>query len=51
MTEVDLVIHIVSSVPDDYDIPVSILEDLLMSTSGKQLDLQTVQDKVSAHFD
>ena len=51
MTEIDLIIHIVSSVPDDYDIPVSILKDLLMSSSGKQLDLQTVRDKISAHFD
>ncbi len=51
MTEVNLVIHIVSSVPDDYDILVSILEDLLMSTNGKQLNLQTVWDKISAHFD
>ena len=42
MTEIDLIIHIVSSVPDDYDIPVSILEDLLMSSSGKQLYLQTI---------
>ena len=51
MTEIDLIIHIVSSVPDEYDIPVSILEDLLMSSSEKQLDLQTVRDKISAHFD
>ena len=39
MTEIDLTIHIVSSVPADCDIPVTILEDLLLSTTGNQLDL------------
>lgn len=48
-TATDLIIHILASVSDKYDIPATILEDTLLTSAG--LKLQTVRQKLKAHFD
>jgi hypothetical protein len=50
MSDVDLIIHIIASVPEKYEVVVSELEDRLTSGADK-IDIEIVREKLSARFD
>ena len=50
MSDVDLIIHIIASVPEEYEVAVSDLEDRLTSGADK-IDIEIVREKLSARFD
>ena len=50
-TDVDLIIQILSSLPEEYEVTVSSLEDKLMADSREVLGLQEVRDKIAIRRD
>ena len=50
MSEVDLVIHILSSLPEEYEVAVSALEDKMMNASSA-IDIEDVREKVVLRYD
>jgi hypothetical protein len=50
MSDVNLIIHIIASVPEEYEVAVSDLEDRLTSVADK-IDIEIVREKLSARFD
>ena len=50
MSDVDLIIHIIASVPEEYEVAVSDLEDRLTSGADK-IDIEIVREKLSTSFD
>ena len=52
MTEVNLIIHILASLPEEYEVAVSFLEDWLMNLSAQALlGIETVQEKIILQYD
>ena len=52
MSEVDLIIHILASLPDEYKVAISNLEDRLMDLSPQiPLEIKTVCKKIILHND
>ena len=50
MSEVDLIIHILSNLPEEYEVAVSELEEKLKDTSNP-LDMETVRDKLNCRYE
>ena len=49
MSEVDLIIHILSNLPEEYEVAVSELEEKLKNTSSP-LDMETVREKLNTRY-
>ena len=50
MMEVDLILHILASLPPEYEVAVSVLEDKLMDDAQK-CDIKTVRQKLNERFE
>ena len=50
MSEVDLIIHILSNLPEEYEVAVSELEEKLKNTSTP-LSMETVREKLNSRFE
>ena len=52
MSEIDLIVHILASLPESYEVPVSFLEDKLTDTSGGPiLTIEQVRAKILERHD
>ncbi len=49
MSEVDLIIHILDSLPEEYEVAVSMLKGYLMDTMAHALGIKTAREKITLH--
>ena len=47
MSEIDLIVHILASLPEEFKVAVSSLEDKLMAQSGDFFTIREVRDKLA----